>query len=312
MNIAQNITQLIGRTPLVKLNRLAEGTGVTVLAKLESLNPGGSVKDRLALAMIEAAEAAGLIDPETMIVEPTSGNTGIGLAMVCAVKGYPLTIVMPESVSMERRVVLGAYGAELVLTSAKGGMREAIAKAIELAASHPKSFIPMQFENPANAEMHRRTTALEIWNDTAGTIDIFVAGAGTGGTITGVSEMLKQKNPKLQSVVVEPEASAVLSGGEPGKHKIQGIGPGFIPKVLNTAIYDEVFRVSDDDAYEYARRLARQEGIFAGMSSGANCYAALEIAKRPENRGKTVVFIVCDTGERYLSTTLFNCEQNVW
>ncbi|HOI49200.1 MAG TPA: cysteine synthase A [Prolixibacteraceae bacterium] len=312
MNIAQNITQLIGRTPLVKLNRLAEGTGVTVLAKLESLNPSGSVKDRLALAMIEAAEAAGLIDPETMIVEPTSGNTGIGLAMVCAVKGYPLTIVMPESVSMERRVVLGAYGAELVLTSAKGGMREAIAKAIELAASHPKSFIPMQFENPANAEMHRRTTALEIWNDTAGTIDIFVAGAGTGGTITGVSEMLKQKNPKLQSVVVEPEASAVLSGGEPGKHKIQGIGPGFIPKVLNTAIYDEVFRVSDDDAYEYARRLARQEGIFAGMSSGANCYAALEIAKRPENRGKTVVFIVCDTGERYLSTTLFNCEQNVW
>ena len=297
---------------MVKLNRLAEGTGVTVLAKLESLNPGGSVKDRLALAMIEAAEAAGLIDPETMIVEPTSGNTGIGLAMVCAVKGYPLTIVMPESVSMERRVVLGAYGAELVLTSAKGGMREAIAKAIELAASHPKSFIPMQFENPANAEMHRRTTALEIWNDTAGTIDIFVAGAGTGGTITGVSEMLKQKNPKLQSVVVEPEASAVLSGGEPGKHKIQGIGPGFIPKVLNTAIYDEVFRVSDDDAYEYARRLARQEGIFAGMSSGANCYAALEIAKRPENRGKTVVFIVCDTGERYLSTTLFNCEQNVW
>ncbi len=312
MNIAQNITQLIGRTPLVKLNRLAEGTGVTVLAKLESLNPGGSVKDRLALAMIEAAEAAGLIDPETMILEPTSGNTGIGLAMVCAVKGYPLTIVMPESVSMERRVVLGAYGAELVLTSAKGGMREAIAKANELAASHPKSFIPMQFENPANAEMHRRTTALEIWNDTAGTIDIFVAGAGTGGTITGVSEMLKQKNPKLQSVVVEPEASAVLSGGEPGKHKIQGIGPGFIPKVLNTAIYDEVFRVSDDDAYEYARRLARQEGIFAGMSSGANCYAALEIAKRPENRGKTVVFIVCDTGERYLSTTLFNCEQNVW
>ena len=297
---------------MVKLNRLAEGTGVTVLAKLESLNPSGSVKDRLALAMIEAAEAAGLIDPETMIVEPTSGNTGIGLAMVCAVKGYPLTIVMPESVSMERRVVLGAYGAELVLTSAKGGMREAIAKAIELAASHPKSFIPMQFENPANAEMHRRTTALEIWNDTAGTIDIFVAGAGTGGTITGVSEMLKQKNPKLQSVVVEPEASAVLSGGEPGKHKIQGIGPGFIPKVLNTAIYDEVFRVSDDDAYEYARRLARQEGIFAGMSSGANCYAALEIAKRPENRGKTVVFIVCDTGERYLSTTLFNCEQNVW
>lgn len=297
---------------MVKLNRLAEGTGVTVLAKLESLNPGGSVKDRLALAMIEAAEAAGLIDPETMILEPTSGNTGIGLAMVCAVKGYPLTIVMPESVSMERRVVLGAYGAELVLTSAKGGMREAIAKANELAASHPKSFIPMQFENPANAEMHRRTTALEIWNDTAGTIDIFVAGAGTGGTITGVSEMLKQKNPKLQSVVVEPEASAVLSGGEPGKHKIQGIGPGFIPKVLNTAIYDEVFRVSDDDAYEYARRLARQEGIFAGMSSGANCYAALEIAKRPENRGKTVVFIVCDTGERYLSTTLFNCEQNVW
>ena len=310
MDIANDITRLIGRTPLVRLNRLTAGIEATVLAKMESFNPGGSVKDRLALAMIEAAEKEGLVDKETVIIEPTSGNTGVGLAMVCAVRGYSLTIVMPESVSLERRVIIGAYGATLVLTPAKGGMPQAIEKARELASLQKKSFIPMQFSNPANAEMHRKTTALEIWNDTGGRIDVFVAGAGTGGTITGVSEILKQKKPTLLSVVVEPSGSPVLSGGNPGKHKIQGIGPGFIPEVLNTSIYDEVFPVSDEKAYEYARRLAREEGILAGISSGANCHAALEIAKRSENKGKTIVFIICDTGERYLSTTLFNCEQN--
>ncbi len=310
MNIANDITRLIGKTPLIRLNRLSEGTGAMVLAKMESFNPGGSVKDRLALAMIEAAEREGLLDGETVIIEPTSGNTGIGLAMVCAVKGYPLTIVMPESVSMERRILIGAYGATLVLTPAKGGMPEAIEKARELAAGVKKSFIPMQFSNLSNAEMHRKTTALEIWDDTGGRVDIFVAGSGTGGTITGVSEILKQKKPGLLSVVVEPMESPVLSGGDPGKHKIQGIGPGFIPEVLNTSIYDEIFQVSGDQAFTLARRLAREEGILSGISSGANCHAALEIAKRPENKGKTIVFIICDTGERYLSTTLFNCEQN--
>jgi cysteine synthase len=308
MNIADNINQLIGQTPLVRLNRLSEGLGVTLLAKMESLNPGGSVKDRLAIAMIEAAERDGLIGRDTVIIEPTSGNTGIGLAMVCAVKGYRLIIVMPESVSLERRMIIKAYGAELILTSAAGGMTEAIEHSRSLALRYQRSFIPMQFSNPANVEMHRRTTALEIWNDTDGQIDIFVAGSGTGGTITGVSEILKIKNPKLWSVVVEPLSSPILSKGLTGKHKIQGIGPGFIPEVLNTKIYDEVFCVSDDDAFETARLLTRAEGIFAGISSGANCFAALEIAKRPESKGKTLVFIVCDTGERYISTPLYNEE----
>lgn len=310
MNISQDITRLIGKTPLVRINRLAEGTGVTLLAKLESMNPGGSVKDRLARAMIEAAEAAGLVDRETFIVEPTSGNTGIGLAMVCAVKGYSLTIVMPESASMERRVLIGAYGATVVLTPAAGGMTEAIARAKELASAHTKSFIPMQFNNPANARMHRQTTGPEIWEDTGGEVDIFVAGAGTGGTITGVTAYLKEKNPFLHSIVVEPAGSPVLSGGNAGKHKIQGIGPGFVPEVIDTEIYDKVFQVPDDKAFEYARKLAVQEGILAGISSGANFYAALETAKKPENKGKTIVFIVCDTGERYLSTPLFNPETN--
>ena len=310
MNISQDITRLIGKTPLVRLNRLAEGTGATLLAKLESMNPGGSVKDRLARAMIEAAEAAGLVDRETFIVEPTSGNTGIGLAMVCAVKGYSLTIVMPESASMERRILIGAYGATVVLTPAAGGMTEAIARAKELASAHTKSFIPMQFSNPANALMHWQTTGPEIWEDTGGKVNIFVAGAGTGGTITGVTAYLKEKNPLLHSIVVEPAGSPVLSGGKAGKHKIQGIGPGFVPDVIDTAIYNEVFQVPDDKAFEYARKLAVQEGILAGISSGANCYAALETAKKPENKGKTIVFIVCDTGERYLSTPLFNPETN--
>jgi cysteine synthase len=308
MKIADNISQLIGQTPLVRLNRLTEGLDVTVLAKLESMNPGGSVKDRLAIAMIEAGERDGLISRDTVIIEPTSGNTGIGLAMVCAIKSYRLIIVMPESVSVERRMIIKAYGAELVLTSASGGMPEAIETAGKIASSQPKSFIPMQFSNPANAEMHRRTTALEIWNDTDGQVDIFVAGSGTGGTITGVSEILKEKNPSIKSIVVEPLSSPVLSEGRSGKHKIQGIGPGFIPEVLNTKIYDEIIRVSDDDAYYTARLLTRMEGIFAGISSGANCHTAIEVAKRPESKGKIVVFIVCDTGERYISTPLYNPE----
>ncbi|WP_299580339.1 cysteine synthase A [uncultured Sunxiuqinia sp.] len=310
MKIATNILQLIGHTPLVELHKVTQGCHARVLAKLESQNPGGSVKDRLALAMIEQAEKEGIINAETSIIEPTSGNTGIGLAMVCAVKGYSLKIVMPESVSVERRQVLKAYGAEVVLTSSKGGMREAIEKAEELGKACENTFIPMQFANPANVEMHRRTTALEIWNDTDGTVDVFVAGAGTGGTITGVSEVLKETKAAVLSVVVEPESSAVLSGNPPGSHKIQGIGAGFIPEVLNTEIYDEVFQVANDDAFETARLLAREEGVFCGISSGANVYAALEIAKRPENKGKTIVVVICDTGERYLSTTLFNPEQD--
>ena len=295
---------------MVELNKLTKGCHARVFAKLESLNPGGSVKDRLALALIERAEKESKINESTTIIEPTSGNTGIGLAMVCAVKGYQLKIVMPESVSMERRLVLKAYGAELVLTSAKGGMHEAIETAEQLAREQENTFVPMQFANPANVEMHRRTTALEIWNDTDGTVDVFVAGAGTGGTITGVSEVLKEKKPSVYSVVVEPRNSSVLSGNPSGSHKIQGIGAGFIPKVLNTKIYDEVFCVSDDSAFEMARSLATEEGIFCGISSGANVFAALEIARRKENKGKNIVVIICDTGERYLSTTLFNQERD--
>lgn len=310
MKVASNITQLIANTPMVELNKVTQGCQARVFAKLESQNPGGSVKDRLALALIEAGERDGKIKPTTTIIEPTSGNTGIGLAMVCAVKGYKLKIVMPESVSVERRIVLKAYGAELILTSAKGGMKEAIAKAEELATEIEDSFIPMQFANPANVEMHRRTTALEIWNDTDGKVDVFVAGAGTGGTITGVSEVLKEKRPEVQCVVVEPENSAVLSGNPPGSHKIQGIGAGFIPKVLNTKIYDEIFKVGDSDAFETARSLVKEEGIFCGISSGANVFAALNIARREENKGKIIVVIICDTGERYLSTTLFNTDKD--
>ncbi|GET23818.1 cysteine synthase A [Prolixibacter sp. NT017] len=306
MKIAQNITELIGQTPLVRLNKLTKGIEAEVLVKLESFNPGGSVKDRLGLALIQAAERDGLINENTTIIEPTSGNTGVGLAMVCASKGYALKIVMPETATVERRMIIEAYGAEVILTPGKEGMKGSIVKAEQLQAEIPDSFIPMQFTNPANPEMHRKTTAYEIWNDTDGMVDIFVAGAGTGGTITGVSEELKKLNPKIRTMVVEPEDSAILSGKEPGGHKIQGIGPGFIPEVLNTSSYDEVCCVSNDHAYETARRLSKEEGIFCGISSGANVYAAIEIARWPENKNKRIVTIICDTGERYLSTPLFS------
>jgi cysteine synthase A len=311
MSKVNDITQLIGKTPLLKLNKLANDIDAEIYVKMESMNPGGSVKDRLAFAMIDAAEKKGLINSESVIIEPTSGNTGIGLAMICAVKGYRLIIVMPESVSTERRVILKAYGAELILTPAKEGMRGSIAKSNELAAQTNNSYIPMQFENEANAEFHRKTTAPEIWDDTEGKVDIFVAGVGTGGTFTGVSEVLKAKKPGFLAIAVEPEDSPVISGGEPGSHKIQGIGAGFIPKVLNTQIIDEVFKVGNNDAFECARQLAREEGILCGMSAGANVLAALQIAKRPENKGKTIVTVICDTGERYLSTPLFNTDGNL-
>lgn len=310
MSKANDISQLIGKTPLVKLRKLTQDSVAKVYVKLESMNPGGSVKDRLAIAMIEAAEQKGLINSESVIIEPTSGNTGIGLAMICAVRGYRLIIVMPESVSVERRIILKAYGAELYLTPAKEGMKGSIAKTNQLASEIKNSFIPMQFENEANAEYHRKTTAPEIWDDTDGKVDIFVAGVGTGGTFTGVSEVLKAKKPGFTAIVVEPEDSPVISGGEPGSHKIQGIGAGFIPKVLNMSIIDEVFKVSNNDAFETARKLALEEGILGGISAGANVFAALQIAKRPENKGKTIVTVICDTGERYLSTPLFNSDDN--
>jgi len=310
MSKVNDITQLIGKTPLIKLRKLTNDIDAEIYVKMESMNPGGSVKDRLAFAMIDAAEKNGLINSESVIIEPTSGNTGIGLAMICAVRGYRLIIVMPESVSTERRVILKAYGAELYLTPAKEGMKGSIAKTNELAAQTKNSFVPMQFENEANAEYHRITTAPEIWDDTEGKVDIFVAGVGTGGTFTGVSEVLKAKKTAFQAIAVEPEDSPVISGGEPGSHKIQGIGAGFIPKVLNTEIIDEVFKVGNNDAFECARQLALEEGILCGISAGANVYAALQIAKRPENKGKTIVTIICDTGERYLSTPLFNTDGN--
>ena len=293
---------------MVRLNRLAEGLDCEVIVKLESLNPAGSVKDRLGFALIDAAERNGLINKDTLIIEPTSGNTGVGLAFVCAAKGYKLKIVMPDSVSIERRMIVHAYGGEVILTPGREGMKGAIARAEEIQRDTPGSYIPQQFINPANAEMHRRTTAKEIWEDTDGKVDIFVAGAGTGGTITGVSEVIKAKKSSFYSVVVEPEDSPVLSGGTPGPHKIQGIGAGFIPQVLNTSCYDEIFKVSAADAFDTARKLASLEGIFCGISAGANVYAALQIAKRPENKGKVIVTIICDTGERYLSTPLFAVE----
>ena len=305
MKISDSIIDLIGDTPMVRLNRLTEGLECEVIVKLESQNPGGSVKDRLGFAMIDAAERSGLINKDTVIIEPTSGNTGVALAFVCAAKGYKLKIVMPDSVSTERKMIVHAYGGEVILTPGKEGMKGAIAKAEEIQRNNPGSFIPMQFVNPANPEIHRKTTAKEIWEDTDGKVDIFVAGSGTGGTITGVSEMIKAKKSSFYSVIVEPEDSAVLSGGAPGSHKIQGIGPGFVPEVLNTLSYDEIFKVSAADSFETARKLASLEGIFGGISSGANVYAALQIARRPENKGKMIVTIICDTGERYLSTPLF-------
>ncbi len=305
MKIAHNVTELIGNTPLVRLNRLTEGAVATVVAKLEYFNPAHSVKDRIAAAMIDAAEAAGKIKPDTIVLEPTSGNTGIGLAMVCAARGIKAAFVMPETMSRERRLLLKAFGAELILTPGPEGMSGAIKRAEELAASDPRYFIPQQFENPANPEIHRKTTAEEIWRDTDGQVDLFVAGVGTGGTITGVGEALKAKKPGVQIIAVEPDASPVLSGGQKGPHPIQGIGAGFVPKILNTAIYDEVVRVKNEDALTTARRMATEEGLLVGISSGAATWAALELAKRPENAGKLIVVLIPSFGERYLSTVLY-------
>ncbi|NHQ82617.1 cysteine synthase A [Chromobacterium vaccinii] len=306
MRIANTITDLIGNTPLVKLNRVTEGVGATVVAKLEFFNPAHSVKDRIAVAMLDAAEAAGKIGPNTVIVEPTSGNTGIGLAMVCAARGYKLAITMPESMSKERRQLLKAYGAALILTPGPDGMGGAIAKAKALVDEFPDTyFMPQQFENPANPEIHRHTTAEEVWNDTDGKVDIFVAGVGTGGTITGVGEVLKARKPGVQIVAVEPDASPVLSGGPKGPHPIQGIGAGFVPGILNTGIYDEIIRVKNEDALQVAREVATKEGILVGISSGAAVWSALQLAKRPENAGKLIVVVIPSFGERYLSTVLF-------
>jgi cysteine synthase A len=305
MKIANSITDLIGNTPLVRLNKVSEGLGATILAKLEFFNPGGSVKDRIGLAMIEAAEAQGLLDKDTVIIEPTSGNTGIALAFVAAVKGYKLILTMPESMSIERRKLLVSFGAQLELTPAAKGMKGAIARAEELAETFPKSFIPQQFNNAANPEIHRKTTALEIWNDTDGTVDILVSGVGTGGTLTGVSEVLKAKKPSFKTVAVEPADSPVISGGQPGPHKIQGIGAGFIPGNLNVKVIDEIVKVTNDEAMATARKVILQEGILCGISSGAAVFAAIEVAKKPENKDKTIVVVLPSTGERYLSTDLF-------
>lgn len=305
--IYDNITELVGNTPLVRLNRMAQSAGAVadVLLKLEFFNPAGSVKDRIGLAMIEAAEAAGKLGPDTVILEPTSGNTGIGLAFVAAAKGYHCVLVMPDTMSQERRKLLRAYGAELVLTPGAEGMRGAINRANELAAADPRFFIPQQFENPANPAVHRRSTAEEIWRDTGGQIDILVSGVGTGGTITGVAEVLKGYNPALRAIAVEPTDSPVLSGGKPGAHKIQGIGAGFVPAVLNTGIIDEIILVSNEDALDTARRVGPSEGILVGISSGAAIWAALHVARRPENAGKRVVVVIPSNGERYLSTLLY-------
>jgi cysteine synthase len=302
--IYADVTATIGETPLVQINKMG-GKNAVILAKLESFNPCGSVKDRIALAMIDEAERQGLLARDSMIVEPTSGNTGIGLALVCAARGYKLMLTMPESMSIERRKLLRILGAEIVLTPAELGMRGAVDEAERIRAENANVFVPQQFNNPANPQVHRRTTAEEIWNDTDGRVDILVSGVGTGGTITGCSEVLKARKPEVRSVAVEPTDSAVLSGGRPGHHKIQGIGAGFLPDVLNSAIIDEVFKVTNDQAMETTRMLASKEGILAGISSGAAMYAAMEIAKRPESRGKMIVVIIPDTGERYLSTELF-------
>ncbi len=306
MNVAQDISELIGRTPLVKLNKVTSGLDAVVLAKLEGQNPAGSVKDRIGISMIEAAEREGLIEAgKTVLVEPTSGNTGIALAFIAAVKGYECVLVMPETMSPERRITLRAFGARLVLTEGAKGMRGAIDKANELAARLPGAFMPQQFMNPANPEVHRRTTAVEIWDDTDGAVDALISGVGTGGTITGVAEVLKKRKPAFEAVAVEPESSPVLGGGAPGPHRIQGIGAGFIPEILNTERIDHIIAVNEDDAMQMARRLAREEGIFCGISSGAAVVAACEYGGRAENRGKTIVAVLPSFGERYLNTDLF-------
>lgn len=307
MAIYKKITDLIGNTPLVELGNIEEAKGLqaTLLAKVEFFNPGGSVKDRIAKAMIDDAEAKGLLTPGSVIIEPTSGNTGIGLASVAASRGYRLIITMPETMSIERRNLMKAYGAELVLTEGAKGMKGAIAKADELAAEIPGSFIPSQFTNPANPEVHKKTTGVEIWEDTDGKVDIFVAGVGTGGTISGTGAYLRSKNPDVKIVAVEPKSSPVLSQGIAGPHKIQGIGAGFVPDTLNTEIYDEIITVENEDAFETGRLIARTEGILVGISSGAALWAAIELGKRPENKGKTIVALLPDTGERYLSTPMF-------
>ncbi|MDM4142397.1 MULTISPECIES: cysteine synthase A [Mycobacterium] len=305
MSIAEDVTQVVGNTPLVRLRRVTEGAVADVVAKLEFFNPGNSVKDRIGVAMIDAAEKAGLIKPDTIILEPTSGNTGIALAMVCAARGYRCVLTMPETMSVERRMLLRAYGAEIILTPGADGMPGAIAKAEELAKSDQRYFVPQQFENPANPAIHRATTAEEVWRDTDGRVDIFVAGVGTGGTITGVAQVIKQRKPSVQIVAVEPAASPVLSGGKKGPHPIQGLGAGFVPPVLDEDLVDEIITVSNEESLTLARRLATEEGLLAGISSGAALAAALQVARRPENAGKLIVVVLPDFGERYLSTALY-------
>jgi cysteine synthase A len=305
MNIAQDITRAVGNTPLVKLNRVTEGCVADVVVKMECCNPLSSVKDRIAVAMIEAAEKEGKIGPKTVLIEPTSGNTGIGLAMVCAARGYKLKLVMPDTMSPERRRIMAVLGAELVLTPGAKGMKGAIEHAQELLESTPDSFMPQQFKNPANPRIHRETTAEELWRDTDGKLDILVAGVGTGGTLSGVASLFKERKPGFRAVAVEPMESPVLSGGSPGPHKIQGIGAGFVPDTCDASLIDEVIQIRHEDAGEMARKLARLEGVFVGISAGGNAWAAIEVAKRPENKGKLIATIMCDTGERYLSTWLF-------